>query len=403
MAQIFLSYSHLDENKARSVASALELEGWTVWWDPKVRAGESFVSLINREIYAADCVVVLWSKASVNSRWVQEEAHNALNRDILCAAMIEHDAQLPVGFATVKYTPLWEWHDERPLSKDLKALFENVERLIGAAEPKAIDAVPEKAESPEPITVKKTEAPEPVTAEKTEAPEPVTAEKAEAPEPITAEKAEAPEPITVSQPAAGTEHREEPTGDDTDETRQMTKPTAASPPKRISPSKFRSAARQYLDFSEISPIDYPFIFAFFCGIAIIFFDVILRYFFGLPTLLSEISAPLIGVTALFGAAIAEKHSRNIKSPIALFIFGEAYRRRLNSFGSFFSALIFTGFLFVFAADLLENYAVYVDELSMGMLQYPRIILRFSIFAVFLLLTIYSARNLVNSLKNRAHP
>jgi TRAP-type C4-dicarboxylate transport system permease small subunit len=391
MAKIFLSYSHLDGNKAKSVATSLELEGWSVWWDPQVRAGESFVSLINREIYAADCVVVLWSKASVNSRWVQEEAHNALNRDILCAAMIEHDAQLPVGFATVKYTPLWEWQEERPSSKDLKALFDNVERLIGPAEPKIIDTAPEEAVISTPITTEKAEVPEPVAVEKTEAPEPVTAKKAKAPE-----------PVTVSQRAAGRDHMDELTGVDKDRIRQIPRSTAASPPREGARSKFRSAADQYIDFSDISPIDYPFIFAFFCGIAIILLDVILRVFFTVATSLYEISTPLIAVTALFGATIAEKRSRNIKSPIALFIFGETYRRRLNSFGSFFSALIFSGFLIFFAADLLDNYAIYVNELSFGMLQYPRIILRFAVLIIFLLLTIYSVRNLINFIKNRSH-
>lgn len=110
--------------------------GWSVWWDPAIRSGESFIVLINREISAASCVVVLWSKASVASHWVMEEAHNALTRDIICPVMVERDSQLPVGFATVKYIPLWEWRDGEPVG-GFGPLIDELEMMVGKPAPSA--------------------------------------------------------------------------------------------------------------------------------------------------------------------------------------------------------------------------------------------------------------------------
>jgi TIR domain len=74
MSDIFISYKHEDEEAARKIASALEEEGWTVWWDPKLRAGEHFDDAIEHALTAANCVIVLWSEASLKSQYGRDEA-----------------------------------------------------------------------------------------------------------------------------------------------------------------------------------------------------------------------------------------------------------------------------------------------------------------------------------------
>ncbi len=46
MADIFLSYSSKDKDRVRPLVLALEREGWSVWWDRKTLAGESFDFLL---------------------------------------------------------------------------------------------------------------------------------------------------------------------------------------------------------------------------------------------------------------------------------------------------------------------------------------------------------------------
>ena len=46
----------------------LESEGWTVWWDPKLRAGDDFDEVIEKVLDESRCVIVLWSKMSLKSK-----------------------------------------------------------------------------------------------------------------------------------------------------------------------------------------------------------------------------------------------------------------------------------------------------------------------------------------------
>ena len=63
MADIFISYAREDRQKAEQLAHALECQGWSVWWDRTIPTGKSFDKVTQEALDAAQCVVVLWSKA----------------------------------------------------------------------------------------------------------------------------------------------------------------------------------------------------------------------------------------------------------------------------------------------------------------------------------------------------
>jgi hypothetical protein len=79
-SEIFISYKREGQPEARKLAHALGRECWTVWWDPKLRAGEHFDDVIEQALTESKCVVVMWSKLYVNSRYVKDGATYALNR-----------------------------------------------------------------------------------------------------------------------------------------------------------------------------------------------------------------------------------------------------------------------------------------------------------------------------------
>jgi hypothetical protein len=89
MSDIFISYKREEQATARKLANALEGQGWTVWWDPKLRAGERFNDVIEKALKESKCVVVMWSKRSVESQYVKHEANYALKRNKLVPLMIE--------------------------------------------------------------------------------------------------------------------------------------------------------------------------------------------------------------------------------------------------------------------------------------------------------------------------
>lgn len=97
MASIFLSYSHEDRKRAERIAKSLESAGHQVWWDQHIRAGSRFSKDINQALKRSDLVVVLWSEASVESIWVQDEAaHGRDNRRLVPVLIDKVDP--PLGF-----------------------------------------------------------------------------------------------------------------------------------------------------------------------------------------------------------------------------------------------------------------------------------------------------------------
>lgn len=97
MADIFISYKREDKSKAALLADKLETSGWTVWWDHDLLGGEDFDTAIERELRSAKCVIVVWSALSIQSRFVKDEAKNALNRNLLVPVSFDH-TEPPIGF-----------------------------------------------------------------------------------------------------------------------------------------------------------------------------------------------------------------------------------------------------------------------------------------------------------------
>lgn len=77
MADVFVSYQKADRKLAERVVNALAEAGYSVWWDDRLTPAESWDRLIEREIGAAKCVLVLWTERSVGSDWVRIEANFA--------------------------------------------------------------------------------------------------------------------------------------------------------------------------------------------------------------------------------------------------------------------------------------------------------------------------------------
>jgi len=118
MADIFISYASADRDRARALAETLATQGWSVWWDRTIPPGRQFDEVIEEELAAAGCVVVLWSKTSVASSWVKTEAADARDRKILVPVLIE-DVKLPLEFRRMQAADLSQWRSGSPQSDEL--------------------------------------------------------------------------------------------------------------------------------------------------------------------------------------------------------------------------------------------------------------------------------------------
>lgn len=131
MTDIFLSYAREDAQTAKRLAGALADEGWLVWWDRYIPAGKTFDEVIQEKVTAARCVVVLWSKSSVKSKWVKIEAHAGANRGILIpAALITDMDALPLAFRFEQTASLVGWNGEKS-HQGYQALIEAIAGLTG--------------------------------------------------------------------------------------------------------------------------------------------------------------------------------------------------------------------------------------------------------------------------------
>ncbi|HZB69527.1 MAG TPA: TIR domain-containing protein [Sphingomicrobium sp.] len=138
---IFLSYARQDRGTARLFADGLVAEGFTVWWDASLRSGETFDEVIERNLRDAKAVVVLWSPASVASRWVRAEATLADRRNKLAPAIIA-PCDRPIIFELTHAAELSDWTGDmsdprwRTFVSDLKRLTN------AAAEPPPVKLQP---------------------------------------------------------------------------------------------------------------------------------------------------------------------------------------------------------------------------------------------------------------------
>ena len=127
MADIFLSYSRSDLARARQFEQALEACGWSVFWDRELLPGEGFRHAIENELRQARCVIVLWSKTSIESEWVIDEAESGKQNGRLVSVRID-DIEMPLGLRQLQAANLMDWRGdgEHPefqlLTRRLRAL-----------------------------------------------------------------------------------------------------------------------------------------------------------------------------------------------------------------------------------------------------------------------------------------
>lgn len=132
MSAIFISYCRNDRPTAQALARAFEAAGRSVWWDRDIPAGGTFDNLIEDALNDAKIVIVLWSRESVKSRWVRNEAEEAAARNILVPVLIESNVRIPLAFKRIQAADLvgWDGEAEAPAFQDL---LEDVGRRIDVA------------------------------------------------------------------------------------------------------------------------------------------------------------------------------------------------------------------------------------------------------------------------------
>ena len=128
---IFLAYSTKDRERLTPLLNALTKQGWSVFWSHRsIHEGENWSIKIRQAISESRCVVVVWSKHSIDSEWVMEEASIGRSRGVLCTVKID-EVDAPFGFGLRSITNFIDWNGDvnHPvfihLSRDIQQFLGN--------------------------------------------------------------------------------------------------------------------------------------------------------------------------------------------------------------------------------------------------------------------------------------
>jgi TolB-like protein len=143
---VFLSYARADQKQAAKLAEALEAAGLKVWWDTMIEGGAVFSKSIEAALSSSDAVIVGWSRTSVESDWVLDEA--AKGRDFRKLVPVSFDGTAPpLGFGQYHSIDLSRWHGNAD-GAEIVGLI----RAIASVTSKDIPAPPRPARGKSPPT-----------------------------------------------------------------------------------------------------------------------------------------------------------------------------------------------------------------------------------------------------------
>ncbi len=126
--KIFMSYASVDRPRIELLVKTLEGQGLDVWWDRDIPRGKSFNRVIEDALQQAKCVIVIWSRASVASEWVFNEASDARKRQIMVPVLID-DVEPPLEFRHLQAARLVDWRGDVS-DREWAGLLEAVRGLV---------------------------------------------------------------------------------------------------------------------------------------------------------------------------------------------------------------------------------------------------------------------------------
>ena len=135
--RVFISYSRVDRARVAKLVDAIRAPGLEIWWDAAIDPGSVFHDRIARELDLADVVVVVWSRDSVSSEWVRDEAEVGRQRNRLLPVIFDSVAP-PLGFRQLQSIDLTKWRPGKAdlaLSELIRAIAVRADAAPAAAPP----------------------------------------------------------------------------------------------------------------------------------------------------------------------------------------------------------------------------------------------------------------------------
>ena len=106
----FFSYAHQDRDTLLPIHKAIG-RNHPIWWDQDIAGGAEWRTEIQDRLAACTCVITFWSKDSITSKSVTEEASTAQKSNKLIHVLLD-DVAPPFGFSETQYIDLRNWNGD---------------------------------------------------------------------------------------------------------------------------------------------------------------------------------------------------------------------------------------------------------------------------------------------------
>lgn len=123
-----ISYKREEVDHARRIMLRLKREQLDVWWAEDLQCGAEWNQELDEKFATASCIIVLWSPASMQSRWVMHEASTALVRQVYAPVRIEL-CEIESPFDRHQATDVLNWDGQSP-HPGIEALLTRVRSLL---------------------------------------------------------------------------------------------------------------------------------------------------------------------------------------------------------------------------------------------------------------------------------
>jgi serine/threonine-protein kinase len=142
MSDVFVSYKAEDRRRVEPLVHALEADGLSVWWDAQIAGGDRWRASILKNLEAAACCIVVWSKRSTgpDGEFVCDEASRAKRLGTYLPVRIDK-VEPPLGFGEMQALSLQGWKGDRGDAR-FQSVLAAVRTHIGVLAPVSTGASP---------------------------------------------------------------------------------------------------------------------------------------------------------------------------------------------------------------------------------------------------------------------
>jgi hypothetical protein len=129
MPDVFISYARSDRKRVALIAEVLEAKGYSIWWDAPIRPGKAWREQARKELHAARCTIVCWSRNAAKSDGVLAETTQSYNQHKLVPVTLQA-CEPPMPYNRVPSADLTQWRGE-PGHEYWVEVLDEVSRLVG--------------------------------------------------------------------------------------------------------------------------------------------------------------------------------------------------------------------------------------------------------------------------------